>query len=64
MIFTGTVVPGSVCAALLRRGKLIEQLITHRHRPDEFSSVFLQHPSDEIKAVIEWNGTVHETQRH
>lgn len=36
-------------------GTLVERLITHHHRPAEFSSVFLQHPPDEIKAVIEWN---------
>ena len=45
-------------SAQLRWGKLVEQLITHRHRPEDFSPVFLVHPSDEIKAVIEWNGTV------
>ncbi len=47
--------------AQLRWGKLVEKLITHHHRPEDFSSVFFQHPSDEIKAVIEWNGTEHRT---
>ena len=45
-------------SAQLRWGALVQQLITHRHRPQDLSPVFLVHPSDEIKAVIEWNGTV------
>ncbi len=36
-------------------GGLVEQLITHRYSFAEAPRAFKEHPSDEIKAVIEWS---------
>ena len=40
--------------AHLRWGDLADRLITHRHAYSDFAAALGQHPSDEIKAVIEW----------
>jgi len=42
--------------AHLRWGEAVAQLITHRHPYIEFEAALSQHPADEIKAVVEWNG--------
>ncbi len=39
-------------------GGQIDKLISHRYSPSEFKKTLVQHPADEIKAVIEWGGVV------
>jgi threonine dehydrogenase-like Zn-dependent dehydrogenase len=41
--------------AYLRWGEHIGRLISHHYPYSEFRAAFGRHPSDEIKAVIEWN---------
>jgi threonine dehydrogenase-like Zn-dependent dehydrogenase len=43
-----------LASARLRWGNHLEKLITHQYPYADFSTAFSQHPSDEIKAVIEW----------
>lgn len=38
----------------LRWGEHLEELITHRYPYSDFETALSQHPSDEIKAVLEW----------
>jgi len=40
--------------AHLRWADRVEQLITHRHPYTDFEVALRQHPTDEIKSVIEW----------
>jgi threonine dehydrogenase-like Zn-dependent dehydrogenase len=40
-----------------RWGEHVAQLITHRYPYPEFEKALRQHPSDQIKAVIEWAST-------
>jgi threonine dehydrogenase-like Zn-dependent dehydrogenase len=40
--------------AHLRWGDLVERLITHRYPYSDLATALMQHPSDEIKTVIEW----------
>jgi len=41
-------------AAHSRWGSAVAELITNRHRFDDFESAFAHHGQDEIKVVIEW----------
>lgn len=43
-----------LASAVVDRGGLVRQLITHRHSYEDFLTVFRDHPVDEIKTVIEW----------
>lgn len=43
-----------LACARLRWGDHVAQLITHRYPYPEFETALRQHPSDQIKAVIEW----------
>ncbi|HWV58240.1 MAG TPA: glucose 1-dehydrogenase [Longimicrobiales bacterium] len=68
MVRRNQVLVGSVNAALghfqmaihdliqarYRWGAQVERLITHRLSPDEAAPALLQHPPDEIKAVVTW----------
>jgi threonine dehydrogenase-like Zn-dependent dehydrogenase len=41
--------------ARLKWGKLVESLITHRIPYTDYSTAFVKHAADEIKAVIDWS---------
>jgi len=44
----------NLALAQSRWGKLVGQLITHRHRYTDFAGAFGRHGDDEIKVVLEW----------